>query len=304
MGTLLDSIAMVHGRRGPHPPLALKLADGAARDCLQRAGRKATEIDLLVNAGLYRDRGISEPALAALIQEDIGANLGDPPTGGHGTFSFDVDNGECGVLTAMHLAHGFLDSGSAELAMVVASDSDSGGPLRSKVPVPQAGGALLLRRDGASTGFTKFAFSTFPEFAGLYESYWEWQEGRRRGLLRRREGLNVLVVKEDPEFVARSVDCAATAVDRFLEDAGLAAGDVDLLIANRFPEFPEGLAERTGISKERLVGADEGLRNAHTAGVIAALDAAASSGRLAAARNALVVCAAAGITIGIALYRR
>jgi hypothetical protein len=48
---------------------------------------------------IYRDRNLGEPALAALIQDDISANPEDPHKNAHGTFSFDVANGTCGVLT-------------------------------------------------------------------------------------------------------------------------------------------------------------------------------------------------------------
>ena len=74
------------------------------------AGRDADDIDLLVNAGIYRDRNLGEPALAAMIQEDIGANPEDPHAGAHGTFSFDIANGTCGVLTALQIVDGFLRS--------------------------------------------------------------------------------------------------------------------------------------------------------------------------------------------------
>ncbi len=70
---------------------------------------------MLINAGIYREDNMGEPALAALIQEDIGANLGQPPIGGHGTFSFDLINGTCGVISAIQLQSGFLRSGVIRL---------------------------------------------------------------------------------------------------------------------------------------------------------------------------------------------
>ena len=68
------------------------------------------DLDLLVNAGLYRDRNLGEPALASMIQEDVRRHPEDPHPGGHGTFSFDVANGACGVLTALQIADRFLRS--------------------------------------------------------------------------------------------------------------------------------------------------------------------------------------------------
>ena len=71
---------------------------------------------MLINAGIYRDRNMAEPALAALIQADIGAHPEDPHPDSHGTFSFDVANGVCGVLTALQIADGFLRSHAIQRA--------------------------------------------------------------------------------------------------------------------------------------------------------------------------------------------
>src|SRR6476620_11719056 len=107
MGTVIERVQLAEGHwRDRHS--ALRLAVRAARDCLRDAGRRPHDIDLLINAGIYRDRNLGEPALAAMIQEDIGANPEDPHAGSHGTFSFDVMNGSCSVLTALQVVDGFL----------------------------------------------------------------------------------------------------------------------------------------------------------------------------------------------------
>ena len=90
---------------------ALRLADAAAHGCLTDAAVLPADVDLLLNVGLYRDRNLGEPALAALIQEDVQINPEDPSPGGHGSFSFDVANGACGVLSAMQVADRFLRCG-------------------------------------------------------------------------------------------------------------------------------------------------------------------------------------------------
>jgi hypothetical protein len=49
-----------------------------------RCGLDAEKVDVLVNAGLYHDRNLGEPALAPLIQDDLGANRDDPHAGAVG----------------------------------------------------------------------------------------------------------------------------------------------------------------------------------------------------------------------------
>jgi len=104
MGTRIEeAVAQAGPGHGWRKVTARRLADAAARTCLARAGKEASDVDMLINAGVYREDSMGEPALATLIQEDIGANLGHPGSIGHGTFSFDAANGITGVLNAIHL---------------------------------------------------------------------------------------------------------------------------------------------------------------------------------------------------------
>src|ERR1700758_5271086 len=144
MGTVIDRVDLARPRwRDRHS--ALHLAVTAAKDCLKGAGCGPDELDLVVNAGIYRDRNLGEPALAALIQDDIGANPEDPHPGAHGTFSFDVANGACGVLTGLQIVDGFLRTHSVQRALVVASDANPGHGMSEHFPFSPAGAALLCR---------------------------------------------------------------------------------------------------------------------------------------------------------------
>ena len=65
MATVIERIELANGRwRDRHS--ALRLAVNASRDCIRNAGREPDDIDLLINAGIYRDRNLGEPALAAM----------------------------------------------------------------------------------------------------------------------------------------------------------------------------------------------------------------------------------------------
>jgi 3-oxoacyl-[acyl-carrier-protein] synthase III len=276
---------------------ALELADAAARSCLERAGRTAEELDLLINAGVFHDRILSEPAFASLIQEDIGANLGHPAAAGHGTFSFDVYNGACGLLTGIHLIDGMLESGTVELGMVVASDMDPEPGVSEGFTFPGVGGAVLLSADDSRAGFTAFQFATFPEFAELFQSYVEWQDEAWLGTA---GGRNVLTVEIAESYVARALECAESTVRELAVAQALDLAEVDLLVATAsVPGFADGLATRLGVPADRVALPPDGLASAHTAAPAVALE----SVRLAAASTALFVSAGAGITVAVALYR-
>ena len=207
MGTIIEAnaIAIAAEHRRSLTPGSLELADAAARSCLERADRSADELDLLINAGVFHDKILSEPAFASLIQEDIGANLVQAAGAGHGTFSFDVYNGACGLLTGIHVVDGLLASGTVKLGMVVASDMDPEPGVSEGFRFPGIGGAVLLSTDDSRAGFTAFRFATFPEFAELFTSYVDWRDDARGGLVG--NGRNILTVEIAESYLLSALEC-------------------------------------------------------------------------------------------------
>lgn len=302
MGVVIEATAVSRPTRRPTSHGARRLADEAARTCLRTAGRAHSDVDMLINAGVYRERGLGEPALAALIQQDVDLNPGDFAGGGHGTFSFDIDNGMCGALTGADVLRSFITSGAIELGLVVASDS-APGPIRARwLPYPEAGAAMLLSRDAAVEGFAATRFTTFPEYADLAEGYWQWRASRLRGR-HGVHGYNRLMVVERPGFRQRATDCAADSTGKFLADLGVAVSDVDLLVATPGPGLADPLADQLGIPHARTLHTGEQLGAMHSAQPIAAIDLARRSGRWNEARTILIVAAGSGITVANALYR-
>ena len=298
MGTIIEATATATAHERSMAPGALEAVDVAARSCLERADRTAGELDLLINVGVYHDRILSEPAFASLIQEDIGANPNHPPGAGHGTFSFDVYNGGCGLLTGIHLVDGMLASGTVELGMVVASDKDPVPGVSENFSFPAVGGAILLSADASRAGFTAFQFATFPEFAELFGAYVDWQEDARRGLVR--HGKNILTVDIAESYSDRALECADSTARELAAAQALDLGEIDLLVATAsVPGFGDGLARRLGVAAERVASPSDDLAHAHTAAPAVALD----SVQLAAARTTLFVSVGAGITVAAAVYR-
>jgi 3-oxoacyl-[acyl-carrier-protein] synthase-3 len=300
MGTVIEASATATAaeHRRSLSPGALELADAAARSCLVRAHRTAEELDLLINAGVFHDKILSEPAFASLIQEDIGANVEQAAGAGHGTFSFDVYNGACGLLTGIHVVDGLLASGTVKLGMVVASDMDPEPGVSEGFTFPGVGGAVLLSADESRAGFTAFRFATFPEFAELFTSYVDWRDDTPRGLTG--TGRNTLTVEIGGSYLMHALECAESTVHELAAAQELDLGDVDLLVATAsVPGFADGLATRLGVSGERIARLPEDLEGAHTAAPALALE----SGGPAAGGTTLFVSAGAGITVAVALYR-
>ncbi len=328
MGTKIEAASTSRPHRRFGGTGAIKLADEAAQACLERAGRTAAEIDFLINAGVYRDNNIGEPAVASIIQEDIGANPDPPLEGGHGTFSFDVVNGAVGVLTGMQILDGFLTSGAIDLGIVVTSDADpergsnwdfpfglvgSAGRVSrggsSRFPFAPFGGAVLLSRsDEENKGFSRFASATFSEFKHLLKAEVSWQEGPiPRAVADVVPGLepgsNVLQIEQAEGYAARCADCALTSTGPFLESAGLTVKDIDLLVPSPTPAgFADAFSQALGVPADRVAQVDESFAGVHTAGPIAALESTMRTGQFGEARNVLFVTVGSGITVGLALY--
>lgn len=287
MGTVIEHVALTEaGWRRRHS--ALHLATTAAKDCLRATGTDPRDIDLLINAGIYRDRNLGEPALAALIQQDIGANPEEPHAHGHGTFSFDVANGSCGILNALQIVDGFLTSHAIDRALIVAGDADPGHRMSPDFPFSAAAAALLCRTHTTS-GLQRIHWKNVVDDGESYRA--------TVGLVDRRNVLRFTVSDScDDRFAAT----AALAAEQCLREAELRADAVDAIVAAPAHEaFRTALARHLAVSPGRITVADD--PRMHTASLASAFrrfaDQAPAGGRV------LIVAAGAGVTAGAAMYQ-
>jgi 3-oxoacyl-[acyl-carrier-protein] synthase-3 len=298
VATIIESVGAVRRPRRLRRTGARSLADAAAKRSLQRAGLVAGDIDLLLNAGLYHDRNLGEPALAALIQEDIGANPEDPHDGGHGTFSFDVANGACGLLTGIQVADGFLRSGSIHHALVVASDADPGHGMAPGFPFEPAAAAVVCGWRPGAQGIQGFRFANRP--AGG-EGDTEGGDGLRATVALEGRG-NLLTIDQDPEFATAAGTWAAEVAAKLLADHGMAASDVDLVVATPLArDFLDALAADLGVTAQLV--APTNRHRVHTAALGVALEPLVSRGGFD-GKTTLLVSAGAGPVAGVALVRQ
>jgi 3-oxoacyl-[acyl-carrier-protein] synthase-3 len=183
--------------------------------------------------------------------------------------------------------------------MVVAGDVDPSPRTSHHFPFAPAGGAVLLDHVDSDVGFRDFELRTFADYASMFRVQLRWEPDA--GLLHR--GRNVIDVHEEPAFAARCITLAVDVASQVLDRAGLCADDIGLLIGSQYPRtFAASVADRLGLPSPRVPTVADVLAASHTAGPIAAMEAAVASGQLASTRHTLFVTAGAGITIGVALY--
>lgn len=289
MGTRIDGLSIVSGGwRSRHS--ALRLAVDACRAALERCELSADDVGLLINAGLYRDDNLGEPALAPLIQDDIGANPEDPHPGATGTFSFDVANGTCGLLNALEIADGFLRTTTVKTVLVVASDASPSKRLAPDFPYLPGGAAAVCKWDAGDKGLGPFKWHNLPDAGESFRATVAFESGR-----------NVLHIVEEADFAERASEAALAAARGLLTDNQMTPADVDLVVASpSMPSFVKRLGSELDKPEEHVV-TDPGRW--HTAGLFAALGSAEEAGLLRSGTNILLLCAAAGVKAGAALYR-
>lgn len=288
MGAVIDRVDLTRGGwRNRHR--ALHLAVAAAKSCLRKGGHDPDDLDLLINVGIYRDKNLAEPALAALIQQDVGANPENPHDDGHGTFSFDIANGTCGVLTALQIVDGFLRSHAISRALVVASDADPGRGMSEHFPFSPAGAALMCHWTDDDYGLGRVHWANVPDGGENFRATVGFEDAR-----------NVLrftaSAAMDEQFAAAGAQVARSC----LKEASLEPSDVDLIVAAPARHgYRAALARHLEVPAERITVADD--ERMHTASLVAALQR--GSGRISRDTRVLLVAAGAGVTAGAALYR-
>ncbi|MEE6165989.1 3-oxoacyl-[acyl-carrier-protein] synthase III C-terminal domain-containing protein [Mycolicibacterium sp. 120322] len=288
MGTVIEATALTAGRHWHDRHSALRLAVKAARDCLSDAGREPSEVDLLINAGIYRDRNLGEPALAAMIQQDIGAHPEDPQPQAHGTFSFDIANGSCGILTALQIVDGFLSTRVINRALIVASDADPGRRMSENFPFSPTGSALLCRWSD-DEGLDAVHWARIPDDGKSFSA--------GVSLVNRR---NVLRIGEGSMMDERFAAAAAQAVIQCVGAAALDMAEIAaIVVAPSRSRFCSLLAEHLMVPADVLIAT--GDENSHTAALAGAF--ACATRRIVPGKYVLMVAAGAGVTAGAALYR-
>ncbi|WP_405161669.1 hypothetical protein OG203_35910 [Nocardia sp. NBC_01499] len=262
-----------------------ELAARAARSCLERADVGVDEIGMLVNAGVFRDNNISEPAVSALIQKRIGLGLEYQP-GRVPVFSFDLMNGATGLLHAITAAECFLATGEVEYALLVAGDTHpSMQRYIAGFPYTTGAAALLLGSSPAAGGFGCLHTS---ETTGTADPL-AWVALGEVGA-NGRSAMRVRHSNEDPiELAAAAVrDCVT---EEGLDGDDFAEGRAVLLAPAPALGFRARLAEMLGLTPESVVGVASAVGDPYTAAPVHAYLNARDSGVLDTADTVLFLAA-------------
>jgi 3-oxoacyl-[acyl-carrier-protein] synthase III len=301
MGAQIKMVSVARPRFGFHHVNSIRLSARAASQCLDDARIDPCDIGLLINTGVYRYKNTGEPAVAALIQKIIGSNRTTAKdTDNHkNTFSFDLNNGGCGLLTAIEIVEGSIRRGEINYGMVVTGDSEPFYHLSEEFTFNSAAAAIILAGTKNSGGFSMFRTYTYPEYSGEFVSSTYYSLAGLHG-----KGRNILNVMQKESYPDVCVDCAAKSLFNFLYESGMKLDDIDLIIPSQSPlGFTDKLKKRVGMNGNFIEIKKTGNMVFHTAGPAFALKKVWDDNRFRNSRNIIFLTIGSGINVSLALYQ-
>lgn len=300
MGTSIKMVSVARPRISFLQGNSISLTARAACRCLDDIGLDPGELGILINTGIYRHRNTGEPAIAALIQERIAAHrsLKVNSDNSANTFSFDLNNGGCGLLTGVEIINRMISNNEISYGMIATGDSEPFHGLSEQFSFNAAAGAIILSNSNDSPGFSMFRTYNYPEYSGEFKSYTSFNKSGRNG-----NGRNILKVMQKPTYTDFCVECAVKSIYAFLDESGKTLDDIDLIIPSQSPHgFTGRMKSRLRLKDSFIELPDRGQKVFHTAGPLFALKEVWDDNRFRNSGNIIFLTIGSGISVIITLY--
>jgi len=282
-------------RRAASGESASTLGALAARQALQKAERKADEIDLIICTTISPDKPL--PSTACLIQQIIGANQ---------AACFDLQAACTGFIYGLEIASKMIASGAYRTALVVSVD------LLTRLTDYRDPKTSALFGDGAGAA----VIAPVPDGKGLLASKIS-ADGRFGNLVHIPAGGCALPASHDTvrdrlhfmqmdgnRLFRLAVQSMVDASEQVLRAAGLAVADLDFFIphqANR--RILDSVVDRMGILGPKVLGNIEYVGNTASASIPIVLDQALRSSVIHDNATVLLTAFGGGATWGAALLK-
>jgi 3-oxoacyl-[acyl-carrier-protein] synthase-3 len=296
MGTIIKASSVYSNGVTSSIDLAVK----AGEDCIGKSGIEAGDIDLLIYSGVYRDDNLMEPAIAPIIQKRLGLNNDPTETGGmkRRTFSFDINNGVCGFLTAARVADASLKSGASKNALIISSDVHPSKKHNPDFPFTCMGSAALLTTSAKEDrGFRNFIFKTSGNGYAGFTGYAEVSkfEGKGRGML---------TFSMEKDFHDRLHEFAVKTVKDFIMAYHIDLSGIDLLLTSQqYKGLGMRISSSIGLNaKSRAIDLHDTHGDPHTSSLTLGFDYASEAGFIGEKSRILFIAAGAGLSSACALY--
>ncbi|MGE5190910.1 MAG: 3-oxoacyl-[acyl-carrier-protein] synthase III C-terminal domain-containing protein [Deltaproteobacteria bacterium] len=277
------------------PRDAVSMLAAAADSCLRRSRYGRRDIELLINAGVYRNDFLCEPAVASIVAGRLRTRDDRPDSSDSGTLAFDLTSGSLGVLEACWAASNMIASGNFRTAMVMAAEievnSDAGSGRR--LGLEETGSALIL--DGSTAdgpGFGAFHFQSFPRHLHKFGAHSAVVDGK-----------TVLCFERDPAWESSCRDCIAECVAQFLKRERHDRSEIAVVLPPLISAgFVSRLAAALKMPQARVVSPPAGCRDLYTSSLASGLTMLREQNRVRPGEVGLIVGVGSGIQVGCATY--
>ena len=280
------------------------LAVGAAQECLERARRRGSEVEMLISCSITRYRGglvqHYEPPLSLAIKEAIGASHAQ---------SFDITNACAGMLTGVFILNDFIRRGVISCGMAVSGEYISGLALGAaaevrtiasrqlaSLTVGDAGAAVLLERapEGAA-GIEVASFTTLAEHSRLCLAY---PSKSRAGatMYTRSQALQKVAIEDSPVLL-----------EEVLNSSGINLADVDYVIPHQTSSRAirkglKAISERLGATPRHMVDNLADYGNTASTSHFVALHRYLQEGRFKKGERVVLLALASGLEVGVVAF--
>ncbi len=268
------------------------LAVEAAKQALERAGKTAADVDLIIVATTTPD--LTFPATAAIVQRKLGAGVG---------IAFDVQAVCSGFVYALSVADGFIARGNAKCALVIGAETmtrlmdwtDRG----TCVLFGDGAGAVVLEpQEGEGTTADRGMLGFALRADGTKQDLLFVDGGpSTTGTVGKLRMLGNQVFKHAVVNISEAIHAAAA-------KAGVSVPEVDWFIPHQANQrILQGVANRCGIDEEKVISTVALHANTSAASIPLAFAHGIADGRIKPGDLLLLEAMGGGLTWGACVVR-
>ncbi len=265
------------------------LAEQAARNAMDAAGKTAKDIDLIIVATTTPDQIF--PSTACLLQQKLDI---------HGCTAFDIQAVCTGFVYALGIADNFIKAGSAKCVLVVAAET------LSRILDWTDRTTCVLFGDGAGAVIVEASdepgiLSSHLHADGSYEHLLNVPYGVSNGLDKLRAGEAHITMKGNEVF-KMAVNTLGRIVDETLEANQMSKSDIDWLVPHQANiRIINATAKKVRMPADHVLVTVAKHGNTSAASVPLALDTAVRDGRIKPGETVLLEAFGGGFTWGSVL---
>ncbi len=283
---------MPGGKAGKGKPVeTVDLAADAAQRAISDAGAGGKYLSYFIHCGIYREKFMSEPALATLITHKMGIKGSIFEVLDKRIFAFDIINGFCAPLQACMIGGRMLRDRGDIIIISSAEYPHMALPQKKPMGIANVGSAMMMEKSAGARGFREFAFYTYPEHRGAFRTYCDMEKQP------------VMHLEVDGAYENTLRECITASVRKLLEHENMSIGDFAHIIPPQVSQkFSSDLTgDLNATAGQMVVCEQENLATSSLPAAWSKLTGAAGGGPKP-GQQTLCISASAGINVSCAIY--